>query len=404
VKFRRGNDKVGQKLRRLQAVTDSTLSALNLDDLLAELLERTREMLSADTAAILLLDASGADLVVTAVAGLESDSHVGLRHPTAEGFAGRIAMTGKPATFDRTRSGGPSEFLEEQNLRTMIGVPMIAGGRTVGVLHVGSRQARAFSDDDLELLQLVADRAGLAAQVQLSRLDRAATLALQRSLLPSRPIPIPGFDLAASYVPGAQVGVGGDWYDAFALPSGHTGLVIGDVAGNGLRAAVVMGRIRSALRAYALETPDPADALSRLDTKIQLFEPGAVATAIYAVIDPSQETMTYSVAGHLPPMRIAGERASLLQVKVDAPLGAFAHAERRSSTIDFPRQEGFVFYTDGLVERRGQYVSEGIQRLRARLTSPTADGLCTQAVSLLSHQEATDDLAVLAVVRAAEPA
>jgi serine phosphatase RsbU (regulator of sigma subunit) len=122
----------------------------------------------------------------------------------------------------------------------------------------------------------------LATQARLVSIDRATTVALQRSLLPGRLGMIDGIDAAGRYVPGAEVGVGGDWYDLFALPSGRVGAVIGDVAGNGLQAAAVMSRIRSALRAYALESNDPADVLTRLDRKIQTFEPDAMATVIYA--------------------------------------------------------------------------------------------------------------------------
>lgn len=396
---RRG-DKVGQKLRRLQAFTDSALSGLDVDDLLTELLERTREVLSADTAAVLLLDATGADLVATAVAGVVGDAQIGARYPLGEGFAGRIAANGEPMTVDRAQPDPALiGFLHEQDLSTVVGVPMVANGRIVGVLHVGSRRERTFTDDDIELLQLVADRAGLAAQVRLSQMDRVATLSLQRSLLPSRPAPIAGLDIAARYIPGGQSGVGGDWYDAFALPSGHSGLVIGDVAGNGLRAAVVMGRIRSALRAYALESDDPADVLRRLDRKIQLFEPGAIATAIYAVIDPSHEKMVYSVAGHLPPIRIQPGGVTLFPVHADPPLGAFPDVQRHSSCIDLTPGTGFVMYTDGLVERREHLISEGIHELQTALTATTAAELCREAVGVLRQRTATDDVAVLAAMR-----
>lgn len=395
--------KVGQKLRRWQTITDSALSGLDVDDLLSELLRRTREVLRADTAAVLLLDANGVDLVPAATVGIdEADLNSALL--LADGFAGRIAATGRPATLDRLKADPAGlGVLDEQQLTTMVGVPMIASGRTVGVLQVGSRQTRTFTGDDIELLRLVADRAANAAQVRMSQLDRNATLALQRSLLPSRPTPISGLDVAARYVPGAQIGVGGDWYDTFTLPSGHIGLVIGDVAGNGLRAAVVMGRIRSALRAYALAFDDPAEVLHRLDRKIQLFEPGAMATAIYAVIDPSLENVTYSVAGHLPPLQIRNQGACVLQVKPDPPLGAFADATRRSSRLSLAPATGLVFYTDGLVERRNHFVSDGIRQLCETLTSASASGLCAQAVSLLRAHTAVDDVAVLAVMRPAAP-
>ncbi len=97
---------------------------------------------------------------------------------------------------------------------------------------------------------------------------------------------IPGAELSARYRPG-KADVGGDWYDVFTLPSGEVGIVMGDVAGHGIAAAVVMGRMRSTLRAYALETDDPAEVLRRLDRKMQHFEPDATATVVYAVCEPA---------------------------------------------------------------------------------------------------------------------
>src|SRR5213076_2919679 len=138
---------------------------------------------------------------------------------------------------------------------------------------------RAFTGDDMDLLQLAADRAALAVQALTAKLDRAATRTLQLSLLPSALPAVGGLEMAARYVPGTGK-VGGDWYDVFPLPSGGVCAVIGDVAGTGLQAAVIMGRIRSALRAYALEAADPADVLDRLDRKMRHFEPDAMATVL----------------------------------------------------------------------------------------------------------------------------
>src|SRR5690606_7995600 len=100
-------------------------------------------------------------------------------------------------------------------------------------------------------------------------------------------------------------GVGGDWYDVFVLPSGRVGLVIGDVIGRGLGAAVVMGRLRSALRAYALDSSAPDEVIDRLDRKLQHFEPGQMTTVLYAVLDPSYSSLELSSAGHPLPMLAA---------------------------------------------------------------------------------------------------
>ena len=331
--------------------------------------------------------------------GLEEEVRQGARVPLGEGFAGRIAASGQPLVIDRVDRGTVfNRILIAERLQVMAGVPIAAGGRVLGVLHVGSRSRRRFSDSDVDLLRLVADRAGVAAQVRLSRLERQATVALQRSLLPARPPDIDGFDVAARYVPGAEVGVGGDWYDLFRLPSGHVGIVIGDVAGNGLRAAVVMGRIRSALRAYALETDDPADVLTRLDRKIQIFEPGAMATAAYAVVDPGRTTVTVSLAGHLPPVLLDPSGAPrVLDARPDLPLGVLAGKPRHTTTVELP--EALLLYTDGLVERRDQPLRESIAHLLTVLHGGTADDLCAQATAQLHHQPATDDVALIALRR-----
>jgi phosphoserine phosphatase RsbU/P len=395
-----GSQTETQKLRYLEAVTDAALSRLGLEDLLAELLERVRELLEADTAAILLLDSSGTQLVATAASGLEQEVRQGVRLPVGQGFAGTVAARQEPVAIERVdHTNVINPILVNVGIASLLGVPMISGGQLIGVLHVGTLTPRKFSDDDVELLRLVADRASLATQARLSRLDRAAAVALQRSLLPGRLPTVPGLDVAARYVPGAEVGVGGDWYDLFPLPSGHVGIVIGDIAGHGLRAAVVMGRFRSALRAYALETTDPADVLTRLDRKVQLFEPDAMATVAYAVLDPEHSTLEVSSAGHLP-LLVAGhrQRTRTLDVRPDLPVGAYKDAARTSTKVSLEAGSSLFLYTDGLVERPDRSISAGIELLTSALSGAAADVMCATAMAtMLADRVATDDVAVLAV-------
>lgn len=392
-----GND---ERLRRLESVTDAGLSHLDVEDLLVELLERVRELLSVDTAAVLLLDPTGRYLIATAARGIEAEVHQGVRLPVGQGFAGQVASLGRPVLLNRVDPADVvNPLLLAKGVVSLLGVPMIASGRVIGVLHVGTLAPRTFTDDDVDLLQRVADRASLATQAKAASIDRSATVALQRSLLPAGLPALDGLDVAARYVPGAQVGIGGDWYDVFALPSGHVGIVIGDVVGNGLRAAVVMGRIRSALRAYALESDDPADVLGRLDRKIQLFEPDAVATVIYAVIEPSRRWMNVSLAGHPPPVLAApGAPARVLDAPADLPVGAYPDAARRA--VEVPLEAGTVafFYTDGLVERRDRPLHVGLGELLEAVAPGPAEQVCAAAMAtLIGDEPRTDDVAVLAV-------
>ena len=252
------------KLRDIRAVTDAALSHLAAGDLLAALLGRVREILDADTAAVLLLDSSGRQLIATAASGLEEEVSQGVRIPVGRGFAGRIAAGRRPVILDHVDHGNVlNPILYEKGIRSLAGVPLLVHGTVLGVLHVGTVHNRVFTPDDAALLQLAADRAALAVQSLQSREDHAAAIALQRSLVPSALPAARGAEIAARYVPGSGH-VGGDWYDVFVLPSGELGVVIGDVAGSGLPAAIVMGRMRSALRAYALETLDPAEVLTEI--------------------------------------------------------------------------------------------------------------------------------------------
>ncbi|MEU7873981.1 GAF domain-containing SpoIIE family protein phosphatase [Dactylosporangium sp. NPDC049140] len=394
----------GEQLRRLQLVTDAALSKLGVEDLLEELLVRARELLHADTATVMLLDPTGAELVATATSGLEREVRQGVRVPVGRGFAGTVAATAQPLAIDRVdETNVMSPVVLHEHIASMLGVPMITAGRLLGVLYVGARRPRRFAAGDIELLQLVADRIAPATQARMHSLDRATAYALQRSLLPTRPPDMAGLELAVRYVPGAEVGVGGDWYDVFELPSGAIGVAVGDVAGNGLRAAVVMGRIRSALRAYALETDDPADVLTRLDRKIHRFEPGAMATAIYAVIDPSLDTVTMSTAGHPPPMfATPATPGELLTIRANLPLGTDMHLARTNTALALPTGGTLLFYTDGLVERRARSISEGLDRLAAAVTATAPDRLCTTVMAtMLQDQPAGDDIALLALRRTA---
>ena len=390
------------QLSRLQAITDAALSQLGVEDLLTELLTRTRDLIAVDTATVFLVNTAGTELLATAASGLEEEIHLAVRIPIGSGFAGRIAATGQPMVIDHVNAGTvASPVLIAAGVTTMLGVPLIRTGVVVGVLQVGSIASRVFTPGDIELLQLVADRASTVVQDRSVRLDRATALALQRSLLPDHPTEIAGLDLATRYVPGAAVGVGGDWYDLFVLPDGYIGITIGDVAGNGLRAAVVMGRIRSALRAYALETLDPADVLSRLDRKIRTFEPDAMATVLYAVIDPDHRSLAISNAGHLPPILTQpGQPNTVMHLPPDVPVGAFNSPVRRQTRQPLAAGAGIFFYTDGLVERRDQLITDGIVHLQSVLNAATADAMCLSAMTaMLAGREATDDIALLALRR-----
>ena len=407
------------RLRDIEAVTDAALSRLDEQALLNVLLERVKTVLEADTAAVLLLDRAAGPLVATAASGIEEEVSQGVRIPLGAGFAGRVASTGRPVILDRVDSTTVhNQLLLEHGIKSLLGVPLFSGGQVIGVLHVGSLTGRPFGARDAELLQLAADRAALAVQSMSAHDDRLAALALNRSLRPTTLPDVPGLDLAARYVAGSG-NVGGDWYDVFVLPSGKLGIVIGDVAGSGLPAAVIMGRMRSALRAYALETEDPAVALRLLDRKIQYFEPDAMATVLYGLYEPDDGRLTIASAGHLPPvLAVPGDQPRPVTLVPDLPIGVADDPQRSSSVIDVPAGALLCCYTDGLVERRGEVLDAGIGKLAATVGEsvraagmtaagpvPLAEAACAVVMrALVGNVAARDDVAVLMLHRTPEPA
>jgi anti-anti-sigma factor len=389
------------KLRDIQSITDAALSMLDPRALLDALVDRAKEALGADTSAILLLDRQSGQLVATATSGLEEEVQQGVRIPVGKGFAGRIAAQGSPVILDEvdhTKVINP--ILLEKGIRSLMGAPLLAEGKVIGVLHVGTLSPRAFTDHDVDLLQLAADRAAVAVQALTAQLDRAATEALQRSLLPSALPAVGGLAMAARYVPGTGK-IGGDWYDVFPLPSGEVCAVIGDVAGTGLSAAVIMGRIRSALRAYALQTADPAEVLDRLDLKMRYFEPDALATVMCAMVSPSRDQVRISSAGHLPPIIARpGQPAESAEAAPDVLIGVSSRGRRQVSTLDFPPGAVLCLYTDGLVERRDQPIDEGIGRLCAAVTAQDPEAACVAVMAAMAgYSLYTDDIALLMLRR-----
>jgi phosphoserine phosphatase RsbU/P len=399
---------VEDRLRAIQLITDAALARLDDRQLLAELLDRTREALQADTAAVLLLDSPSGQLIATAAAGLEEEVRQGVRIPVGQGFAGRIAAERRPVILDHVdHSTVLNPILWAKGIKSMMGVPMVAGGQVIGVLHVGSLASREFTSHDVELLQLAADRAAATVRSVAAQADRVAVEALQRSLVPSALPMVPGAEMAARYIPGSGV-VGGDWYDVFTLPSGELCVVMGDVAGSGLPAAVIMGRMRSALRAYALESKDPAEVLARLDRKMLHFEPNALATVLYAVIDPALDRMHVASAGHFPPvLAVPGQAAQLANVPAGMLIGVLPGARRPVSTVKIPPGALLCFFTDGLVERPGEVIDDGLARLCRAIAAELPDVVCSAVMgAFIGSEPARDDVALLVIRRqpqAADP-
>jgi Stage II sporulation protein E (SpoIIE)/GAF domain len=391
------------QLRRIESVTDTALAHLNVEDLLIELLERVVGLLEVDTAAVLLLDSSAEYLVATAAKGIEAEVRQGIRIPVGKGFAGRIAAERKSVILDRVdHTNVLNPILRERGIRSLLGVPLLSRGNVIGVLHVGTLGSRRFTDDDVRLLEIVADRVAFATVARRAEVERSAATVLQRSLLPARLPVVPGLEIATRYVAAERGGVGGDWYDVFVLSSGRLCIVIGDVVGRGLVAAEVMGRLRSALRAHALFGSDPAEILGRLDQQVQQFDgQKMVATVQLAMSEPSFERLYLSSAGHVPPVLVVpDQRATLVDVPSDPPVGVSGKPPYRMTTIELPPGGLICFYTDGLVERRDVSLDVGLKRLCDAVIAGPVESIATRVMGrLIGDTPPEDDIALMVIRR-----
>ncbi|GEB62027.1 ATP-binding SpoIIE family protein phosphatase [Streptomyces gardneri] len=248
----------------------------------------------------------------------------------------------------------------------------------------------------------VTDHAEAAERLRASeRRHRETAVTLQRSLLPQELEQPDDLRIAATYQPGGtDAAVGGDWYDVITLGAGRTALVIGDVMGRGVRAAAVMGQLRTAVRAYARLDLPPHEVLQLLDGLAAEIDASQIATCVYAIHDPSEGKLVYASAGHLP-ILVRDEDGTVRRAEdpTGPPLGTggWLHA---SGSIALPPGSTAVLYTDGLVERRREDIDEGVEALARALAgaSGTPQVVCDRLLRALGvTAEHDDDVAVLVV-------
>jgi GAF domain-containing protein/anti-sigma regulatory factor (Ser/Thr protein kinase) len=388
------------RIEQIHAITDVALGYFSLDeDLTTRLLDRVRDALSVDTSAIVLLDAEGEYLRPRAARGLEVSPRRGIRIPVGEGFAGRIVAERRPVFLpevDHTKVLNP--VLLETGIRSLLGVPLIVEGRAIGVLHVGTLTPRVFTEEDTTLLELAADR--IAVAIDRAR-QHGVARTLQQSLLPGALPTVAGFDLAARYRPSADdAHVGGDWYDVLTLPRGRVGLVMGDVVSHGVKAAAAMGHLRTVLRAYAHEGGAPASVIDRLNTFVAGSDDREMATIAYMVLDTASGEVAYTLAGHPPPLVLPKEgEGRYMEGGRSGPVGVLPAARFEEARDALLPGDTLLLYTDGLVERRGEALEQGLADL-ARLAQVDIDGaddLCQRLID--ERGSSSDDVAVLAVRR-----
>jgi serine phosphatase RsbU (regulator of sigma subunit) len=263
-------------------------------------------------------------------------------------------------------------------------VPLAARGRTLGsITMVRTGDKPPYDEGDLAFAEDLGRRAGIAIDnAQLYAQTQDVALQLQRAVLPDALDDIAGWEIATYYAPGGRGGVGGDFYDAIALPDGTLAFVIGDVMGHGVPAAAAMAQLRSAVRAYLCIDPEPAEVVRKLDVMFAELSITQLATLVCGVVDVASGVMRFVNAGHYPPLVVRpGEAPAYAHTVPRLPLGAGGD-KRVSTSFAFGAGDTLLLFTDGLVEHRGEVVDAGLQRLAA--VAPTlSDGALQEQLDAL---------------------
>ena len=340
-------------------------------------------------------------------------------------------------------SASSLQTCNEVRLTSVMAAPLVARGQLLGVMslalsYLTDRDERHYGADDRDFLSAIASRVAVAIDNSLLfEEERRTALAFQTSLLPKSPPFVDGLEVAYKYVPakplethgqGIQTQVGGDWYDIIPLSAGRVGIVIGDVEGRGARAAAVMGQLRAALRAFAQDDKSPAEILRRLDDWVRSLDPAAAdghgltapdpptVSCTYLVYDAWSRTLSFSNAGHVPPLIVRGRDVSQLEIRDRGVLlgvrgkGVPGLPTYREEMRYLAPGSTLVFYTDGLVDRRqradgsGLYSDAEVQDMLRRAVKAAAGGPVEQVAEAAEHAvpgEIDDDMAVV-VVRTSE--
>lgn len=375
--------RMASRLKTVYAVSEAISNILDLDELLREILNRLFEVFpKTERAFIMLIDEKGEKLIPKAVKRRRESDNAELtvsRTILHEVMTRRHSVLSRDAMEDQRFKSGHS--VANFGIRAMMAAPLVWRGETLGIVYLDSQALATFSQADLELLTGIAGQSAAALGsarlheelLRRQRLEQDLHLAerIQQSFLPRRIPKIEGYTFCARYDPAYEVG--GDFYDFVRLPDDRLGIVVGDVSGKGISAALYMARLTRDLRYFALAESDPARVLKWMNRAvIESGQDDIFVTLIYAVLDAQKRQLVIANAGHMPAVvRRLDEQVVLSLDKVSGlPLGVLPDPEYASETFDLEPGDSVLLFTDGLVEAmdpaQRMYGMERLTRVMSR--------------------------------------
>ncbi len=330
-------------------------SILELDELLDTIVHRIAVDFGCIESSILLLD--GDNFHLAAVHGC-TQTKKGERWPVTEGLSGQVVATGRPHYAPDVSQELHYRACEPET-RSEVVIPLKVGDRVIGVFGASHHELDAFPRAQIEILKALAGHIAVAIdnaqriqrerrQIQDLRDEQDEARQIQQNLLPRRAPSLPGFHLEAEWIPAGAVG--GDWYDYIPLAEGRVAIVLADVSGKGMPAALLMSAVRGIVRSVAPLASGPGEVLGRVNQMLLDDVPtGRYVTMIYAVLDPARRTLTFASAGHPWPLLCHGTGVRPLHTDAGTPLGLFP-SEFTEHTVKLCRGFRLLFYTDGISE------------------------------------------------------
>lgn len=382
----------------LQEVTGALVSCSRLSEIVRATLDRAVPAAGASGGAIALVEGAG-DRVrvlheVDGPAG-SGESFLSVDEP----FAITAAYRGREPVWAGTAAAWRGAFPEGsraagQRYAAVAGLPLAVGERTVGAMTFLYEREQAFDEEQRAFLVAVAEQIAQAVErTRLAEAEHDLAAHVQRALLPRGVPDVEGVDVAVQYLPASPVDVGGDWYDALALPDGRVVIAVGDVVGHGAEAAALMGQLRSAMLAIVQTEHDPPAVVGRVSALAAELDRAIASTLLYVVLDPRTREVALTSAGHPPPLVIAADgRTEYVERGRGLPLG-ISDAAYPSHVFALPPGAALLLYTDGAIERRGAPLAAGLTSLAdaAGAIGPSPGRLCAELPALLWPDGMHDD-------------
>ena len=289
-------------------------------------------------------------------------------------------------------------------LRSALVVPLVARGRVLGVITwVCAESERRYTDSDVAFAEDLGRRGAIAIDnAQLHSETLEAAVRLQRAVLPELAVDVPGWEIASHYSPAGRTEVGGDFYDAVALPDGRLAWFVGDVMGRGVTAAASMAQMRAAIRAYIAVDPTPEVVLGKLDLLFATYDMAQLVTLVYGVADPDRDELVLINAGHPPAVVLRKDGAAEQLPSADGPPLGVGEGVRESMVLGFRDGDTLVAFTDGLIERREEDIDDGQRRALVAITAladQPVDAALEDLVENVRDHTREDDVAVLVARR-----